>query len=109
MANLQNAYDVGDRLRLGNHSGNTATTAFKNSAGVDTDPTAITLRLEKPDGTATTYTHNGTPALTRETTGRYYVDVDLDQSGVWAAELKGTGAIVALDQWQFFVRSNLVG
>lgn len=96
------AYDVGDLVRIGNHTASSAQ-AFKNLAGADTDPTAVTLRVGKPDGTQVTYTYGGSPALSREATGRYYADVSVDQPGMWSYRLAGTGAVQAAAEGQLHV------
>ena len=101
------SYDTGDVVRLGNHSTNTATAAFTDALGVATDPSVVTLVVDKPDGTTTTtYTYGGSPALSKETTGRYYVDVTIDQAGLWAYRLAGTGTAQAADEGQFHVRKS---
>lgn len=97
--------DIGDRDRFGNAAVDPATgqplasppDAF-TTAGVATDPTAVTLTIEKPDGTLLVYGWpsagaNGT--LTRESAGRFYADVTYDQPGNWDYRLAGTGAVVA--------------
>ncbi len=108
-------YDQGDIIRLGNHSTlidpdtGVAALAFKNAAGVDTDPTGVTLTVRKtPSGAVTTYTFGGTPALTKETTGRYYVDVAIDQEGTWFWELAGTGTVQTARVGSFHVRRRMV-
>lgn len=106
MASIR-SYDTGDVVRLGNHSTNTDTSAFTDALGVATDPTGVTLVVDKPDGTTTTtYTYAGSPALSKESTGRYYVDVQLDQSGMWAYRLAGTGTAQAADEGQLHVRKS---
>jgi hypothetical protein len=102
------SYDVGDIVRLGNHSTNTDTAAFTDASGVATDPTTVTLVLDKPDGTTTTYTYLGNPALLKETTGRYYVDVALTLAGLWYYRLAGTGTVQAAAEGVLNVRSSLV-
>jgi hypothetical protein len=101
------AYDYGDRVRLGNHSGNTATGAITDVAGVAVDPTDITLVTREPSGELTTYTHNGTPPLSKETTGRYYVDVTLDAEGLWSYRMAWTGAAVGAEEAQLYVRKRV--
>lgn len=53
--------------------------------GVLTDPDAITLRIKNPAGTITT------PAPVQVSTGVYEYVQDLDQDGLWAWEMIGTG------------------
>ena len=101
------SYDLGDRVRLGNHSSNTNTGAITDVNGDAVDPTDITMVVKEPDGTATTYTFNGTPTLSKENTGRYYVDVTLDAAGLWAYTLAWTGAAVGAESGMLHVRKSV--
>jgi hypothetical protein len=90
--------DIGDMMRFGNYSGATESAAFTNLAGVATDPSAVTLTVQKPDGSELVYGWpsagtNGT--LTRESAGRFYFDVIIDQAGRWRFKLVGTGTVTA--------------
>ena len=105
------AYDIGDQVRFGNYSGASSAAAFANLAGTATDPTAVTLTVEKPDGTELVYGWpsagaNGT--LTRESAGRFYFDVTLNASGRWRYRLVGTGAVVAASAGVLTVRRSLL-
>lgn len=101
------SYDYGDRVRLGNHSSNTSTTAITDVAGDAVDPTDLTMVVRKPDGTSTTYTYNGTPPLSKETVGRYYADVTLDAEGLWAYTLAWTGTAVGAESGALHVRKRV--
>lgn len=74
-------YDKGDTIRV--------TCTFKNSAGVDTDPTAVVARVQDPAGVETT------PTVTKSATGIYYIDVTPSLSGTYYYRFEGTGALVA--------------
>lgn len=93
--------DIGDMIRFGNPSQDTASAAFADIAGTATDPTAVELAIQKPDGSQLVY---GWPAagtdgtLTRESAGRFYADVLIDQSGTWRFRLAGTGAVTAASE-----------
>lgn len=107
---MAGVYDIGDRVRLGNHSA-LGVAAFKNSAGADADPSAITLIVKDAAGISTTYTFGGSPALQKETTGRYYVDIDLTTTappGTWYYRLAGTGTVMAAEEGSFTVRASNV-
>ena len=102
-------YDLGDVARLGNYSGASLSDAFKDLAGVATDPTAVTLTVTKPSGAQLAYGWpsagaNGT--LTRESAGRFYFDVALDQEGVWSYRLVGTGTAAAAAEGRLIVRQR---
>lgn len=64
--------------------------ALFTDAGGPADPTTVTLRIRKPDGTETT---NSSP--TRVSVGLFREYVLLDQSGRWLWQFKGTGAVPA--------------
>jgi hypothetical protein len=103
------SYDVGDRVRLGNPSTNTSTTAILDADGDAVDPAQVTLTVTEPDGTSTAYTVGGANALTKETTGRYYADVTLDAAGIWSYALAGAGTAVFTEQAQLHVRKSVTG
>lgn len=105
------AYDVGDMIRVGNWSGNAATAAFTVLSGTATDPTAVTLTVQRPDATQLIYGYpsagtDGT--LTRESAGRFYRDVILDAAGVWYWRLDGTGAVTAAAEGAFYVQPTAI-
>lgn len=103
--------DIGDMQRFGNPSQDTASAAFTNLPGTPTDPTAVTLVVQKPDGTQLAYGWpssgvNGT--LTRESAGRFYFDVLMDQAGKWQFRLAGTGAVTAASEGSLRVQRQRV-
>jgi hypothetical protein len=85
------SYDVGDLVRL--------SVIFTDIAGVPADPTTVSLRVRRA-GSTTTYASATNPA-----TGEYYQDVSIDTAGVWIYRWIGSGAIVAAEEGQFFVRT----
>jgi hypothetical protein len=106
------AFDIGDRVRLGNASGDnddgSARAPFADTAGVATDPTSVVLTILQPDGSALAYswptqdTNDG--LLTREAVGRFYRDITLDADGTWSWELRGTGAVETSETGKLYVR-----
>jgi hypothetical protein len=105
--------DIGDMERIGNHAASGAG-AFASAAGVPTDPTAVTLTVERPDGTTVVYAWPtpgaGQLALTKEAaqTGRFYADVTLTLAGRWVYKLAGTGAVTAAAEGYLYVRRSLL-
>lgn len=108
--------DVGDGVRVGNHAvdpatgGQTGFVAF-TTGGVATDPTAVTLTLQRPDATHLVYGWPSAGAdgtLTREGTGRFYRDLVLDQGGKWGWKLAGTGAVATVQESSFRVDRSKV-
>ena len=110
------AYDVGDRLRLGNQAGDnedeTARGAFTDITGTAADPTTVSLELRKPDGTELVYNWPtqgaGDGVLTQEGTGRFYRDVSMDAAGLWWWVLSGTGSVETAEQGALFVRRSMI-
>lgn len=106
--------DIGDLVRLGNHSGDTARAAFATAAGTATDPTEVTLRVKDPSGNVTVYRWPtpgaGESALTKEAgqTGRFYADVSLDEAGTWTYRLAGTGAVESAEETTLYVRRSSI-
>lgn len=108
--------DIGDVERFGNYSGatnqdGTAAAAFANLAGVPTNPTTVTLVVQKPDGTQLTYgwpTAGSAGVLTNESPGRFYVDVPIDQSGKWQQRLSSTGLVQAASESSLRVQRQRV-
>lgn len=63
-------------------------------AGVNTDPTTVTLKVKDTDGTTTTYTY-ALGQVTKSATGVYYKDIVPASVAVvaeWSYRWKGTGA-----------------
>ena len=89
-------YDKNDRLRLW---------GLFQVAGVDTDPTTITLKIKTPAAVTTTYTY-ALGEITKSATGRYYRDVTLDQVGVWYYRFEGAGAVISAGEENFTVRAT---
>ncbi len=88
-------YNVGDLVRL---TGNLAT-----AAGVATDPTALTVVVQAPDGTQTTYVYGDDAMPIRAEAGEYYVDVTPTLPGKYAYQFKSTGTGQAMDEGEFEV------
>jgi hypothetical protein len=106
------SFDVGDRIRLGNASGNNADgvarQAFETLLGVPTDPTMVSLQIIRPDSTELVYNWPsqgaGDGVLDREATGRFYHDLTLDAFGKWRWRLLSTGAVETSDKGELYVR-----
>jgi hypothetical protein len=68
----------------------TLTNTFKVN-NVNTDPTAVTLTVTSPSGTATTYTYS-LAEITRTAAGIYTKDIACSEAGVWLYLWVGTGS-----------------
>jgi hypothetical protein len=103
--------DIGDVVRIGNPSVAPDAAPFTDQDGATADPTSVELVVVKPDRTSL---HYGWPVagadglLTRESVGRFYRDVPIDQAVTWRYRLQGTGAVTAAAEGSFRVRLRRV-
>jgi hypothetical protein len=88
-------YYIGNIVRL--------TAAFKNSAGVATNPTTVVLQIRKPDGTNES---NITP--TNTAVGAYQHDYTPGGGGKYYYKFVGTGGVTAADEDFFIIRGSSV-
>jgi hypothetical protein len=79
--------------------------------GADADPDALSFVILQPDGTRTTYTNAGSPQeiTGNPSTGDYYVDHVVAQSGRHFWEFVGTGDARGATQGEFWGRRRNVG
>lgn len=91
---MTNTYDKNDTVRL------TGTFTVSGSA---TNPTTVTLTVRDPSGNLDTYAASD---MTNSSTGVYYKDVSIDQSGKWYYEFLGTGAVATAGENFFHVRAH---
>lgn len=56
---------------------------FRDDEGAYIDPDSVTFRIRTPEGVFSTHVY-GTSAVVRENVGRYYLNITLPLSGVWA-------------------------
>lgn len=95
MAN-PNTYDKGDVVRL---------TGTFTVDGVATDPTTVTLKVQEPDGTETTYTY-ALATVTKVSTGVYRKDITIDESGYWYYRWEGTGTVATSGEAVLLTRES---
>jgi hypothetical protein len=95
LSGLATYYDYNDTI---------SSTASFLANGSSTDPSTVTLRVYKPDGTVDTYTYAG-GTITRSGTGIYSKSVTADQRGVWLFRYEGTGDCQASVEGTVTVRS----
>ena len=84
-------YDKGDKVRL---------SATFSVSGVNSDPTAVVLKVKDPSSNIATYTY-ALAEITKSATGIYYKDISIDESGEWYYRFEGTGAVEAADESRF--------
>jgi hypothetical protein len=106
-------HDVGELVYIGNHStllddAGVAVEPFKVGA-TPTDPTTVTIlvRVVATDTTTVYSWPTGSPAATRETTGRFYVTRTPAEAeaGVWEIRIVATGAVQTAEQSAFYVKA----
>jgi hypothetical protein len=94
---MANTYDIGDVVRI--------SAAFTQNT-VPIDPGAVTLTVEPPVGTSTTYTYPAT--MTKDSTGNYHVDLAITQRGTYQYRWTSTGGGAASEENWFQVRTQKV-
>lgn len=73
---------------------------------VNTDPTTITLEVQDPSGNTASYTYPAT--ITKETTGKYYYDLSVDEAGWWIYQWTGTGTVEVVQGNKILVKASLL-
>jgi hypothetical protein len=95
-------YDIGDQVRLDAFFFSDAELTLPG------DPTEITFRLRKPDGSLITAKFGVGSTVVREDVGVYYALANLDQDGHWHYRWEGTGAITSAEDGEFYVPPSAV-
>lgn len=83
-------WNIGDEVEVGY--------TFKNSAGVATDPTAVTLKIQTPAGVETSHVYGTDINVTRSGAGIYAYPLEFAESGIYTIRWIGTGAVVKADE-----------
>lgn len=96
---MANVYDQGDLVKV--------SAVFKRGAGFD-DPTAVTLKLRKGDGTVVTFTYPPAGTIVRDSLGKFHADISIDLPGTWAYRWEGTAPVQSAGQETFVVQPALV-
>lgn len=92
-------YDKGDLVIL--------TASWQNEAGAYVDPTTITLKIQDPTGSTTSYAY-GSSTMTKTATGRYRYEYQPTAQGKYSYRWEGTGTATATGQSGFFCEDRLV-
>ena len=93
-------YDVGDQRRL--------KATFTDIDGAAADTTTVTFKITAPDGTTTTYVFGTDAEAVKESTGVYYVDWTITQSGEHRWKWTGTGNAAAAGESSFDVAQSQI-
>lgn len=95
---MANTYDVGDVVHL--------TSEFTQN-DVPFDPSTVSLKVTRPDGTQASYSYAGS-TVTKDSTGNYHVDIAITMRGTYRYRWFSTGAGAAAEESWFQVRSQRV-
>lgn len=99
MSTTANEYPFGSEVKC--------SVIFKNSAGVETDPTTVTFMVRDPEGTPTAYIYGTDVEVVRTAAGRFYVLVDGNMTRTWVYRFEGTGAVKAADEKTFLIAESV--
>lgn len=84
MTTTINEYDVGDLIRC--------TGTFTDASDTETDPDTVTFKARGPSGNITTYVYGVDAEVVKSSTGVYYVNLTIDESGFWYYRFAGTAS-----------------
>lgn len=73
---------------------------------VVTDPGSVSLLVQSPAGTTTTYTYAQT-TVSKTSTGVYYKNLALDAEGTWYWRWVGTTPAAAADEGEIVVKPSV--
>ena len=92
-------YNLGDLVRV--------TCTFRTVASnALIDPTEVYLSVRDPSGTVTTYQYS-VSGITKDSTGVYHRDIDVDDAGDWYYRWHSTGTGQAGRETKFIAREAL--
>lgn len=95
---MANDYAVGQQVKLSGF--------FSTLTNVGTDPTAIVLKVQTPNGTETTWTYGVDSQVVKTATGDYYAYWTIDAAGTHYFKWSGTGALVGANETSFIGRAT---
>jgi len=100
MLGKQQTYDIGDLV--------TVTNMITSLAGQPADPSALTVRVLRPDGTELGPIVYPNVLLDNPAVGTWVLTMPIafDQSGVWRVRWEGTGSLVMADEIRLPVRGT---
>lgn len=79
---------------------------FFDGSDVPSDPTSVTVKVQKPDGTETTYVYLVSGAVVKDAVGQYHIDILGDQVGLWYYRWEATGVVQATQERYFKVERS---
>jgi uncharacterized protein YfaS (alpha-2-macroglobulin family) len=88
-------FDIGETVR--------SDITFTNFSGTAADPTTVTCTARKPDQSVISLT-----VVAGGSTGVYYAETVVDQTGNWFVHWDGTGDLDVVEEGEFYVRVRKV-
>lgn len=95
---MANTHDIGDIVRV--------SVTFTQS-GVAVDPSTVTLVVQLPSGTSSTYTY-AAGGVDKDSTGNYHKDLTIASAGTYRYRWTSTGTGTASEEGWFQVRPRRV-
>lgn len=97
---MAGSYDINDSIRL--------RATFRDFVTKNyVDPTTLTFKFKYPDGTKISYVYGTNPELVKESTGIYYVIMDVTSSGVYFYRFEASGTFKAASESKFLVKPSV--
>jgi len=94
------AINIGDVRRM--------TVSYQEKDETYHDPTTITLHILDPSGNITSYVYGTDSELVQESTGNYYADYLIDESGIWKYQWISTGTLPSMEEGSWPVVPNTI-
>lgn len=95
---MGNVWDKGDEVRC--------EVEFTDVDDAPTDPDSVFCKVKNPLGVITSFQYVTDPELVKVTTGNYYLDVDVDEVGMWYYRFYSTGNGKAAGEKRFKARET---
>ena len=96
-----NTYDIGDLVRV--------SAVFKNASGEAADPTTVRVQYKNSAaGVLVSMLYGTDSEVIKCATGEYYLDIEVDQAGMWHYKWVGGGVVTAVEEGFFRVRETNV-
>jgi len=70
------------------------------------DPTIVELDIQDPSGNDSFFDYAG-GNVTKETTGKFFRDIFVDEPGQWWYRYFGSGTVIAADEAYFIVERKI--
>lgn len=89
-------YDKGDTVRF---------SAGFTVSGVATDPSEVILKIKQPNSVISSYNYS-LAEISKVSTGNYYKDVVMTQSGQLYYYFEGTGTVASVEESYLIIRPS---